>query len=417
MSDERRKLWLRGGNATAIVFVHGFIGNYLETWGRFPELVLEDSELNHCDIMCWGYPSDFVKPFFHLPFIGRRLPTIPEIANALRTELMGDTDYVDLVLVAHSMGGLVVQKLLVEAGAPAAPNQSLLARIRCVLFYATPADGVQVNKVARFHPQLNELAASQEFVETLRSDWKARVTTDPKDPTRAYIPCTVVAGLEDNVVPFASVKSVFDQAETAPGSHTSLVKPDSRDDTSFQILKRDVMAHTWGDLIKKPGDIQKATSDVVRTATEVIYVTGSRSRDEQYFQAIEAKLKENPRVEYMRVLMGPLRRQQLKDHLLRVFGFRDPQDRTYGRQTLSVGMYTDLVRQPEVFLCGNERRCVALLPPLDGVGQYSTGRMFTQQKEVQAYRALVRDLYGRSTPLMNANAVEKLPVEPVPTLA
>ncbi|MGH7207704.1 MAG: hypothetical protein ACREI2_16015 [Nitrospiraceae bacterium] len=48
----------RDGNRTALVFVHGILGDYRETWGEFPNLVLKDSSLNHCDIICWGYPSD-----------------------------------------------------------------------------------------------------------------------------------------------------------------------------------------------------------------------------------------------------------------------------------------------------------------------------------------------------------------------
>jgi pimeloyl-ACP methyl ester carboxylesterase len=421
MSDQRFHVWQRGRNDTAIVFIHGFIGDYLETWKRFPYLVLEDGAVNHCDVICWGYPSNLLRPFFRLPFLGRRLPTLSEVANALRTDLMASEiarDYMDLVLVAHSMGGLVVQKMIVDCLAAVTPNQELLDKIRCLVCYATPTDGVQVRCVAKSHPQLKALAASDEFVASLRQEWTNRVyrtrESDPSGSGRAYIPFTVVAGLEDNVVPFHSVKSVFAQTETAPGSHTSVVKPDTRDHTSFQILKREVTRHTCQELIKKSDDVIATNCEIVRRAADIIFTTGSRSRDDLYLTAIEEKLRANPGLVYIRVLMGPIRKQELKEHLLRVFQFRDPTERLHGRQTLYVGLYNDLATQPEIFLCGNERRCLAILPPLDGVGRYSTARVFTCREEVANYHSLVRDLYGRSVHLENASAITALPVEAAP---
>jgi len=326
---------------------------------------------------------------------------------------MTSGDYVDLVLVAHSMGGLVVQKMIVDSLLPTAPKHEILDRICCVLCFATPAEGVVVNRIAKLHPHLKALAASDDFVTTLRDEWKARVTEDPKASGLTYIPCAVVAGLEDNVVPYDSVKSAFHQAETAPGSHTGVVKPHSRDHTSFQILKREVRRHTWPELIKGSDQVIAATCDIVRRATDVIYVTGSRSRDPKYLRTIEDMLQADPHLVYWRVLMGPIRRQELKDHLMRVFQFRDPKKRDQGRQTLYVGLFKDLAAQPEVFLSGNERRCLALLPPLDGVGQYGTARIFTRSEDVASYHALVRDLYGRSTHLDDASAIAALAVDPL----
>ena len=56
------------------------------------------------------------------------------------------------------------------------------------------------------------------------------------------------------------------------------------------------------------------------------------------------------RLVHWRVLVGPPHRQVLKDHLIRLLDLRDPADRTYGMQTLHLGMVEDQIREPERFL-------------------------------------------------------------------
>lgn len=41
----------------AVVFVHGIGGDFLETWGAFPELLASDPELPELDILLWGYQT------------------------------------------------------------------------------------------------------------------------------------------------------------------------------------------------------------------------------------------------------------------------------------------------------------------------------------------------------------------------
>ena len=167
-------------------------------------------------------------------------------------------------------------------------------------------------------------------------------------------------------------------------------------------------------MIRKPEVLIATNCDIVARAADVIYTTGSRSRDEGYLRLIEERLRANPALVYIRVLMGPVRRKEVKDHLLRVFEFRSPIDRTQGLQTLYVGLYTDLARQPEIFLCGSEKRCLVVLPPLDRAGGYSTARVFTRRDDVESYRHLVAELYAASTQLLRATDIEALPIDPIP---
>lgn len=42
-----------------VVFVHGILGHYAKSWGRFPRLLAEDPDLPDVDILLWGYRTGF----------------------------------------------------------------------------------------------------------------------------------------------------------------------------------------------------------------------------------------------------------------------------------------------------------------------------------------------------------------------
>lgn len=65
---------------------------------------------------------------------------------------------------------------------------------------------------------------------------------------------------------------------------------------------------------------------VVSEAHETLVTTGSRSRERPYLGAIERRLREHPDLVYYRVLLGPLRSLELRDHLLAVLTLRDPRE-------------------------------------------------------------------------------------------
>jgi hypothetical protein len=91
---------------TVVVFVHGLMGNYKMTWGTFPTLLREDTDLGDLDIFLWGYPTKLVG----------RVPTIWEAAQQLQTELRVQLDqYTKIVLVGHSLGGLVICAMVLDA--------------------------------------------------------------------------------------------------------------------------------------------------------------------------------------------------------------------------------------------------------------------------------------------------------------
>ena len=402
----------RGGNRAAVCFVHGILGHYRETWGEFPFLFLQDSRLVHCDVICWGYPSDLgVRRMFRFPRLGRRLPDIENVAKSLHTDLCNPEiggEYHDLVLVGHSMGGLVIMKALLNALSQTEPDMRVASRLRHVVLYGTPTDGVQLPAVFRAHAQARGLACGAAEVSKIRDLWINRVygvrKEDEPEKGKLYVATTTVVGLEDNAVTPASAAGYFD-AETVQGDHVTMVKPDDRSHSSFQLLRTIVLGSTLPRLLRGGQEVIEANRRVVGEAEHVIFTTGSRSRDLEYLAAIEHKLQCQPALRYYRVLMGPPLREEMIDHLERVLQIRDPSSRAEGHKTTHLAEFDALDRQPEVFLCGNEHTVVVVLPPLTGLGRYSAALIVTGLEYVNAYKDLVHELYSAGTPLEDAEAV------------
>lgn len=122
----------RTGSAAmrAVVFVHGLNGTATGSWGRFVELARTDPFLTEADLYFYGYDSIFpnlaenardfrafltqVFPEPHSVVAPRRiLESEHGLAYGARC-IERDAPYEELVLVGHSLGGLVIRQALVQ---------------------------------------------------------------------------------------------------------------------------------------------------------------------------------------------------------------------------------------------------------------------------------------------------------------
>src|ERR1700758_3440583 len=118
-------------NCAAIVFVHGFTGDWKRTWGSIPEFLRRDRRLDGWDLFGFGYQS---KRRFDILKLWSADAGLEEIATALfSTPELGP--YPKLALVAHSMGGLVVQRALVK-------YPDFLKRTSHLILFGTPSAGL-----------------------------------------------------------------------------------------------------------------------------------------------------------------------------------------------------------------------------------------------------------------------------------
>jgi transcriptional regulator with XRE-family HTH domain len=155
-------------------------------------------------------------------------------------------------------------------------------------------------------------------------------------------------------------------------------------------------------------DLGAAMLTVVETASQILAVTGSRSRDAAYLAAIEQALADRPRLIHYRVLFGPPRRQVLADHLLRLLDLRDPDDRQHGYKTLHIGIFDDLDAEPERFFVASEQRAVVTLPSVNTAGNFDTGVVLLNPRHAQGLVGHAKQLYPAARKLETPDAVRAL---------
>jgi len=207
----------------AVVFVHGYNGAQDDTWDRFPALL--GSATRDLDIFTIGYATTLLPDVVG---VWSADPDLPILATMLCTELAIEPfkRYKALTLIAHSMGGLVVQKALVD-------DSKLSERIEHVILFGTPSNGLHKASIfSSWKRQLKNMAFGGEFITGLRSEWTRRFgAARPFD-------LLVVAGTSDQFVPPTSSLDPFDisMRRAVPGDHISIVKPDSGDAPSVALV-------------------------------------------------------------------------------------------------------------------------------------------------------------------------------------
>lgn len=139
-----------------IVFVHGILGDSLDTWGEFPNLLHSDPELPMLDILCWGYKSGWVPCQYK---------DIESESQGLVTDLLDQVqEDKPVYLVAHSMGGLVTLKGVTSLSEEHQDTAALLDSIKMITLYATPLKGSAVANLVSWVVHSNPLTFAMKFV-------------------------------------------------------------------------------------------------------------------------------------------------------------------------------------------------------------------------------------------------------------
>ncbi len=219
---------------SCIVFIHGFQGSEGTTWGSFPSFLEMMPELQAWDILSFGYSSSLSPD---LKGIWSGDPDIKMIAASLSSFCRSQSIaiYDKIVFVAHSMGGLALQRALLD-------DQELSSRTEAVVLFGTPSFGLKkasilnVPILRRIKGQVADMARGGDFIRQLRADWNYRFSNSDKLPFRFL----AVAGTEDQFVDQEASITGFpkDQTDVVPGNHLSIVKPNSKKDASVDLLLR-----------------------------------------------------------------------------------------------------------------------------------------------------------------------------------
>ncbi len=149
-----------------IVFVHGIHGDH-ESWrasngAYWPQLLQNDPHFQQSDVVVAEYPT----PSRNGQYSSQQLSQI--LWDGLKKQKVWD--HREVVFIAHSLGGLLTEEMLINHPADA-------ARVRFVVSYATPHQGSFVASLARIYdkdPLLTDLQDSNDnnFLIDLEDKWR-----------------------------------------------------------------------------------------------------------------------------------------------------------------------------------------------------------------------------------------------------
>jgi pimeloyl-ACP methyl ester carboxylesterase len=214
----------------AVVFVHGIFGGP-ETWSALETELKKDPYVQRFfEPLLFTYPSP--KVLFN-PL--KRIPDFKAVASELSTTLRQGERFKNrscLLLVGHSQGGLIIQRMLVDAVRDGRANEEL-ARIRGVVLFATPNAGSELFLSARRtvgpfwrNPQERTLRPFNEEIAEIHAFLLERVVYAQRATVNSRpIRFDVYTGASDGVVPAHSARGMFPHTGTLPGDHSSIVEP------------------------------------------------------------------------------------------------------------------------------------------------------------------------------------------------
>lgn len=150
-----------------IVFVHGLHGSR-DTWraangAYWPQLIQTDPHFQRSDVVVAEYPT---------PSMRGQYSTV-QLSEILWNNLQAQHvwDHQEVVFIAHSLGGLITEEMLLNHPVDA-------ARVPFIVSYATPHEGSFVASLARIYdsdPLLTDLKDSDDnsFLINLEQKWRS----------------------------------------------------------------------------------------------------------------------------------------------------------------------------------------------------------------------------------------------------
>ena len=236
-----------------VLFVHGFCGGE-STWrngdeNSFPELFSDELEINeNYDVAQFSYFTKLLNLFAKTGNISTLVKrmfgtshgklskniSIEEIGNLLRTEIRFRLQaYDNIVIIAHSMGGLVTKSAITND-----IEEKIPSKIRLFVSLAVPHQGVEAatyGKLISDNLQIEDLSPLNQFIYKINDEW---LKTSLRPTTKYFY------GVHDSVVPKTSAAPVDKEiSDIIPvdEDHTSITKPESTNSTTYIAVRQIVL--------------------------------------------------------------------------------------------------------------------------------------------------------------------------------
>ncbi|WP_327713730.1 alpha/beta hydrolase (plasmid) [Streptomyces sp. NBC_00464] len=239
---------MSGRQTLGVVFVHG-IDSSAKTWDAVRVALAQTEDLTDVEPQPrFEYATGLFGRGWLNPFRALRvLPSIDTVADSLAAYLDTETtDLQRLVLVGHSMGGLVIQRYLTRMLHRGRSHD--LARIRRIVLLACPNTGSDLllslrKQVSLRNRQEQQLRPFDEQVSDTHAIVLRDIVNAPGVTANSCpIPFSVYAGETDRVVLAASARSVFPNALSLPGDHFTILREERTFNTLKQLLREAAQA-------------------------------------------------------------------------------------------------------------------------------------------------------------------------------
>ena len=227
-----------------VLFIHGFSSN-AGCWNSLKEQLERDVTLTQShSFVTFDYETAILrlKPL-------QRLPSLEEVALELgrfleRTlaDAAGRQNYIDVTLVGHSMGGLVIQSYLtreLEYG-----RGKGLDRFRQAIFFGTPNFGSellglwrQIVSIFFPNPQEESLRSLNSEIKHVHRAMREHIIDASIRSEHSYpLPCYCFWGDSDNIVKEHSARGYFPYGEPLRGDHMTMKEVNGFDDPRYQAF-------------------------------------------------------------------------------------------------------------------------------------------------------------------------------------
>ncbi|WP_265822649.1 tetratricopeptide repeat-containing protein [Geovibrio ferrireducens] len=231
-------------NRKAIVFIHGFTGDVNSTWRDFVEFLKLIPSVDSYDIFGIGYPSSYK---IDIPLWSSE-PSINTICSYIEKEICTRLNkYTELHFVAHSMGGLILQKLI-TTDTPICND--VLEKTKTICMFGTPSNGLKKAIIGYLiKKQIQEMYSGSSFIKDLRESWNELY----KENTPFKF--VTVAGLDDTFVPRESSLNCYKDSyhRYTVGNHTKMIRPIPSSRQSLDIVLDLIVGDNQVDISTNPG--------------------------------------------------------------------------------------------------------------------------------------------------------------------
>ncbi|KAK8038536.1 hypothetical protein PG993_006947 [Apiospora rasikravindrae] len=272
-------------SAAHIVFVHGLGGGSEHTWSKngvlWPrDLLPKQAPFRNTGIHIFGYESNFKKS---------STLNIHDFSKSLLNNLLNSPDINDgnspIVLIGHSMGGLVMKQAYILAKQmPAYSN--VATRIKAIIFIATPHTGSELAPILErifrmtsgLKPYLEDLGRNSNAVQSINTLFPAH-SADLMIHSFYETDALSVGGLRDvMIVPKvdAVLNYAHEQSALLYGDHRSVCKFDSAADHNFIAVWQAIAAclPNTGEVPGGLGSPVSATNSICQNDAEISEVLG-----------------------------------------------------------------------------------------------------------------------------------------------